>query len=89
MLRSVPFLAIVVIADTVIALVNGLALSTAVVSATRPSGAAWTLSFSDLLIVAGVVLLNSLIVPGCGTSVILIITALTLFDVIAIGRSEP
>jgi hypothetical protein len=112
MFRSIPFLVIVVIAYNVIALVTGPALSAAVISATLPSGAAWTLSVGDLLILAGVALLfleivkasrsrragidhalsmvlfvvallEFLLVRGCGTSVFLIITALTLIDVIA------
>lgn len=81
-------------------------------SATRPSGAAWTLTLGDLLILVGisllfleivnasrsrragvdhalsmilfvVVLLEFLFVPACGNDVFLIITALTLLDVIA------
>ena len=81
-------------------------------AATLPSGAAWSLSVGDLLILAGVALLffeivkasrsrragidhalsmvlfvvallEFLLVRGCGTSVFLIITALTLIDVIA------
>jgi len=112
MFRSIPFLVIVVIAYNVIALVTGPALSAAVMAATLPSGAAWTLSVGDLLILAGVALLfleivkasrsrragidhalsmvlfvvallEFLLVRGCGTSVFLIITALTLIDVIA------
>jgi hypothetical protein len=112
MFRSIPFLVIVVIAYNVIALVTGPALSAAVMAATLPSGAAWSLSVGDLLILAGVALLffeivkasrsrragidhalsmvlfvvallEFLLVRGCGTSVFLIITALTLIDVIA------
>jgi hypothetical protein len=112
MFRSIPFLVIVVIGYNVIALVTGPALSAAVMAATLPSGAAWSLSVGDLLILAGVALLffeivkasrsrragidhalsmvlfvvallEFLLVRGCGTSVFLIITALTLIDVIA------
>jgi hypothetical protein len=112
MFRAIPFLAIIVIAYNVIALLTGPAMSDAVMSATLPSGAAWTLSVGDLLILAGVfllfleivkasrtrqagidhafsmilfviALLEFLLVPACGTGVFLIITALTLIDVIA------
>ena len=112
MFRAIPFLAIIVIAYNVIALLTGLALSGAMMSATLPSGAAWTLTVGELLILAGiallfleivkasrsrtagvdhalsmmlfvVALLEFLLVPTCGTSVFLIITALTFIDVIA------
>src|SRR5512132_4364155 len=42
MFRAIPFLAIIVIAYNVIALLTGPALSSTVMSATLPSGAAWT-----------------------------------------------
>lgn len=112
MFKAIPFLAIIVIAYNVVALVTGPALSTAVTSATLPSGVAWTLTVGDLLVLAGicllfleiikasrsrtagidhalsmvlfiVALLEFLLVPACGTSVFLIITTLTLIDVIA------
>lgn len=112
MFRAVPFLVIVVVAYNVVALLTGPALGAAMMSATLPSGAAWTLSVGDLLILAGVALLfleivkagrtrragadhalsmvlfvvallEFLLVAACGTSVFLIITALTLIDVIA------
>ena len=112
MFRAIPFLAIIVIAYNVIALLTGPALSSAVVAATLPSGAAWTLDVGDLLTLVGisllfleivkasrsrragvdhalsmvlfvVALLEFLLVSACGTSVFLIITALTLIDVIA------
>ena len=112
MFRAILFLAIIVIAYNVIALLTGPALSSAVISAALSSGAAWTLTLGDLLILAGisllfleivkashsrragvdhalsmvlfvVTLLEFLLVPACGTSVFLIITALTLIDVIA------
>ena len=57
MFKAIPFLAIVVIAYNVIALLTGPALSSAVMSATLPSGAAWTLTLGDLLILAGISLL--------------------------------
>lgn len=112
MFRALPFLAIIVVVYNVIALVTGPALAAGILSATLPSGAAWTLSVGDLLILAGiallfleivkatrsrragvdhalsmilfvVALLEFLLVPACGTDVFLIITALTLVDVIA------
>ena len=45
------------IAYNVIALFTGPALSSAVTSATLPSGAAWTLTAGDLLVLAGISLL--------------------------------
>lgn len=112
MFRAIPFLAIVVIAYNVVALLTGPALSASLMSATLPSGTAWTLTMGDLLILVGVALLfleilkasrtrragadhalsmvlfvvaliEFLLVPACGTSVFLIITGLTLIDVIA------
>ncbi len=50
MFRAIPFLAIIVIAYNVIALLTGPALSSAVMSATLPSGAAWTLTVGDLIV---------------------------------------
>src|SRR5512144_1556362 len=57
MFRAIPFLAIIVIAYNVIALVAGPALRAAAMSATLPSEAAWTLTAGDLLVLAGVCLL--------------------------------
>jgi hypothetical protein len=62
MFKAIPFLAIIVIAYNVIAynviaLLTGPALSSTVMSATLPSGAAWTLTLGDLLILAGISLL--------------------------------
>ena len=112
MFTAIPFLAIVVVAYNIIALLTGPALSSAVFGATLPSSIAWALSLGDLLILIGigllfvemvkatrarragvdhamsmvlfvVCLLEFLLVPACGTDVFLIITALTLTDVIA------
>ncbi|MGZ8409053.1 MAG: hypothetical protein ACXWVS_03850 [Hyphomicrobium sp.] len=57
MFGAIPFLAIIVIAYNVIALLTGPALSHAGMSATLPSGAAWTLTAADLLIIVGIALL--------------------------------
>lgn len=112
MFTAIPFLAIIVIAYNIIALLTGPALTTAVFSATLPSGSPWTLTLGDLLVLIGIwllflemvkatrarragvdhamsmvlfviALLEFLLVPACGTDVFLIITALTLTDVIA------
>ena len=112
MFTAIPFLAIIVIAYNIIALLTVPALTTAVFSATLPSGSPWTLTLGDLLVLIGIwllflemvkatrarragvdhamsmvlfviALLEFLLVPACGTDVFLIITALTLTDVIA------
>jgi hypothetical protein len=57
MFTAIPFLAIIVVAYNVIALLTGPALSHTVMSATLPSGAAWTLTLGDLLILVGISLL--------------------------------
>jgi hypothetical protein len=66
MFRAIPFLAIIVIAYNVIALLTGPALSSTVMSATLPSGAAWTLTLGDLSILAGISLLFLEIVRPAG-----------------------
>ena len=112
MFKAIPFLAIIVIAYNVIVLVTGPALVTPAWSATLPSGAAWTLTVGDVIILCGILLLcleilkasrsrragldhalsmilfviallEFLLVPACGTDVFLVVTALTLVDVIA------
>ena len=57
MFTAIPFLAIVVLAYNIIVLLTGPALSSAIVTATLPSGAAWVLSLGDLLILVGISLL--------------------------------
>ncbi|MBL8668120.1 MAG: hypothetical protein JNM48_11725 [Rhodospirillales bacterium] len=112
MFTAIPLLTIIVITYNVIALLTGPELSRSIIEATLPSGAAWTLTLGDLLILIGIALLfleivkatrsrragmdhamsmvlfviallEFLLVPACGTDVFLIITALTLTDVIA------
>lgn len=94
MFGAIPFLAIIVIAYNVIALLTGPALSHAVMSATLPSGAAWTLDVGDLLIIVGIALLFLEIAKATRSRragvdhalsmvLFLIITTLTLIDVIA------
>lgn len=112
MLKEIPLLVIVVVAYNIIVIVSNTALGAGLISMRLPSGADWTLTVSDLLILVGlgllfveivkagrarragidhalsmvlfvVALLEFLLAPACGTSVFLIITALTLVDVIA------
>jgi len=112
MFKAIPFLAIVVIAYNVVVMVSDSGLGSGLLSIPLPSGAIWTLTTGDLLILVGigllffeivkagrtrragidhalsmvlfvVCLLEFLLVPACGTSVFLIITAFTLIDVIA------
>ncbi len=112
MFTAIPLLTIIFITYNVIALLTGPELSRSIIEATLPSGAAWTLTLGDLLILIGIALLfleivkatrsrragmdhamsmvlfviallEFLLVPACGTDVFLIITALTLTDVIA------
>jgi hypothetical protein len=111
--RSIPFLVIVIVAYHLVVMVAHTALGTPALAATLPSGAAWSLSVGDLLVLAGIILLSFeivkasrggrraaldhafsmllfvvallefLLVAACGTAVFLILTALTLIDVIS------
>ena len=112
MFKAIPFLLIVIIAYHLVVMVADTALGTAAIAATLPSGAAWSLSVGDLLVLAGIALLSFeiikasrtrqagldhafsmllfvvallefLLVAACGTGVFLILTALTLIDVIS------
>lgn len=112
MFKAVPLLVIVVVAYNIVVIASDTLLGSGLFSMRLPSGADWTLSVSDVLILAGlgllfveivkagqsrragvdhalsmvlfvVALLEFLLAPACGTSVFLIITALTLVDVIA------
>ena len=113
MFKSLPFLLIVIIAYHIVIMVAGTALETTVFASRLPSGAAWSLSAGDLLVLAGIILLSFeivkasrggrraaldhafsmilfvvallefLLVAACGTGVFLMLTALTLIDVIS------
>ena len=112
MFRSIPFLLIVIVAYHLVVMVADTALATMTIAATLPSGAAWSLSIGDLLVLAGIALLSFeivkasrsrqaaldhafsmvlfvvallefLLVHACGTAVFLILTELTLIDVIS------
>ncbi len=113
MFKSLPFLLIVIIAYHLVVMVAHTSLATPVLAATLPSGAAWSLSAGDLLVLAGIILLSFeivkagrggrragldhafsmilfvvallefLLVAACGTTVFLMLTALTLIDVIS------
>jgi hypothetical protein len=112
MFRSIPFLVIVIVAYHIVIMVGETTLASQVMAATLPSGAAWSLSVGDLLVLIGiallafeiikasrmrqaaldhafsmilfvVALLEFLLVAACGTDVFLLLTALTLIDVIS------
>jgi hypothetical protein len=113
MLRAFPFMAIIVIAYNVVAVLLRRPLDGVAFSAVLPSGAAFTATTGDLLVIAALLLIffeivtatnartssivnhglsmlvllvcivEFLLVPGCGTTPFLLITLMTLLDVVA------
>lgn len=66
MRKAIPLLAIILVVYNIIVFLTGPALGAAIWSATLPSGAAWTLTVGDLIILAGILLLFLEILKASG-----------------------